>query len=129
MEKSDTIKRVKSLVENFPLKDILETAEVVATLIPAIGGILVIIIKILKILLSLQLVAVGSMNAVEENAKKSAHSKLENFNRLWTIAVSDGIITSEEKEFLRSYALAANIPNEEFELMVMNKTNPYNNNQ
>ena len=124
MVKSDTLKRVKNLLENFPLKDILETAEVIALMIPAIGNVLAIIIKILKILLSLQPTAVKSITAVEAKMEGDERSRVETFNRLWTIAISDGCITDEEKEFLRPYATAASISNEEFDLMIINKTNP-----
>ena len=124
MAKSDTLKRVKNLLENFPLKDILETAEVIALMIPAIGNVLAIIIKILKILLSLQPTAVKSITAVEAKMEGDERSRVETFNRLWTIAISDGCITDEEKEFLCPYATAASISNEEFELMIITKTNP-----
>lgn len=45
------------------------------------------------------------------------------FDTMFAMALSDGVITEEEIEILRPYAVSAGISEGEFKLMVLNKTN------
>ncbi len=54
---------------------------------------------------------------VENNAAR------EMFDKMFAMALSDGVISDEEVEILRPYAVSAGISEGEFKLMVINKTN------
>ena len=114
---------VKSWIDEFPIDNIIETAEAVAPLIPGIGTVLHVIIKIAKWVKVLKPAASGVAGFVSDSIDKSTDDKRAVFDRMWTIAMDDDVITPEEKEFLRPHAQAAGISNEEFELMVINKKN------
>lgn len=123
MEKNDNAKKIQSIIDNFPLQEIVDTAEAIAPFIPAIGPVLYVIIRILKILLALKPAASKTANMIAKQGENDLRSKRESFDRMWAIATTDGIITNEEKEFLRPRAIAAGISEEEFELMILKKTN------
>ena len=110
---------IKSLISDFPLKDILESAEAVAPMVPVAGNVLFLIIKVIKLLIPFQKSAANTFGVISDNINES---KQETFKRMWTIALSDGVITNEEKDFLRPFAKDAGISDAEFELMVLNKT-------
>jgi len=125
MAASDTIKSIKGIVDGLPLQDILETAEIVACVLPV--PYLPAIIKALKVVVKLSPAASKSLDvaakiskSVETNFGKEDEAKNQ-FARLVDMACADGEITDEEKEFLRPRAIAAGISNDEFELMVINK--------
>ena len=114
---------VKSWIDDFPLDEIITTAENVAPLIPVAGNVLFVIAKIAKWLIALRPAASGVAGFVSDSIDKSTNDKRAVFDRMWAIAMDDDVITQEEKEFLRPHAQAAGISNEEFELMVINKVN------
>lgn len=125
MAASDTIKSIKGVVDGLPLQDILETAVIVASVLPI--PYLPAIIRVLSIIVQLSPAASKSLDAaakisksVETNFGKEDEAKNQ-FARLVDMACTDGEITDEEKEFLRPRAIAAGISNDEFELMVINK--------
>ena len=122
MAKNENAKKVQAIIENVPLQEIIDTAETIAPLIPAIGPVLYVIIKILKVLLSIKPAASKAVGVIAQQADNDIAVKREKFNRMWEIALSDNVITTEEKDFLRPYAIDAGISDAEFELMVINKT-------
>lgn len=123
MAKSESVRKIQSIIDSIPFTEIIETAESIAPLIPAIGGILDVIIKILKVLFAIKPTASKAAGIIAQQGENDLAAKRETFNRMWTIALSDNIITPEEKDFLRPYAIEAGIPENEFELMVLNKIN------
>ena len=126
MAKSDSIRKVQSFVNDLPLEDILNSAEVLAGVLPI--PYLPTIIKVLRVLVGLRPAASGIMGLSADIADRHSenYQARENFKNLFDIALSDGEITPDEKEFLRPRALAAGISDDEFELMVMNKINIIN---
>ncbi len=123
MAKSENVLKLQSIIDNIPLQEILNTAEAVLPFIPIAGPVISVIIKILKVLLAIKPAASKTVGAIAQQSKNDDVSKRETFNKMWEIAMSDGEITAEEKEFLRPRAIAAGIPEEEFELMIINKVN------
>lgn len=123
MAKNENAKKVQKIIDNLPLQEIINTAEAIAPVIPAIGPVLYVIIRILKVLLAIKPAASKVAGTVAQQGEDDICSKRESFDRMWEIAMSDGNITTEEKEFLRPRAIAAGISEDEFELMVINKTN------
>lgn len=61
----------------------------------------------------------------EKTTDKTAESDAarQMFDKMFAMALSDGVITEEEIEILRPYAVSAGISEGEFKLMVLNKTN------
>lgn len=123
MTDSKNAKVIQSIIDSMPLEEIINTAEAIAPLIPAIGSVLYVIIRILKVLLAIKPTAAKATKIIAERSEDDLKAKRETFNRMWNIAMTDGAITEEEKEFLRPHALAAGILDDEFELMVINKIN------
>lgn len=116
-------KIIQSIINSMPLEEIINTAEAIAPLIPAVGSVLYAIIKILKVLLAIKPAAVRTTDIITQKTEEDIKAKRETFNRMWNIAITDGVITDDEKNFLRPHALAAGILEDEFELMVINKIN------
>ena len=123
MVKSESARKVQSIIESVPVEDIINTAEAIAPLIPAIGPALAIIVKILRVILAVQPAASKAAGAVAQQGENDIQAKRNTFDRMWEIAMSDDTMTQEEKDFLRPYALAAGISETEFELMILNKNN------
>lgn len=116
-------KIIQSIINSMPLEEIINTAEAIAPLIPAVGSVLYAIIKILKVLLAIKPAAVRTTDIITQKTEEDIKAKRETFNRMWNIAITDGVITDDEKKYLRPHALAAGILDDEFELMVINKIN------
>lgn len=122
MEANDnTAAKIQNMVESMPIDLIIETAETVAPLIPVAGKAIAIIIKVLRVLKAIQPAAGATANMFAKINENEANAPKETFNRMWDIAMIDGVITDEEKKFLLPYAVKAGISEPEFELMVMNK--------
>lgn len=124
MVASDKIITIKGIVDDLPLQEILEAAEIVVCVLPI--PYLPAIIKVLKVAVKLSPAASKSLDAaakisksVETNISKMDETRNQ-FNGLMDMACSDGVITDAEKEFLRPRAIAAGISNDEFELMIIN---------
>lgn len=120
------IKKLNDFVDQFPLEDILETAEMVALVLPI--PYMPTIIKTLKMMVKykpLTQKTLGVARAITNPKEAKKEDACATFNRLWDIAMEDGIITEDEKAFLRVSAKDAGIPNDVFEKMVASKSNNY----
>lgn len=60
-----------------------------------------------------------------EEAEKARQKALVAFCRMFEMALLDDVITIEEKSLLHSKAQEAGIPDDEFEMMILTKTNMY----
>ena len=118
MASNFNIQSITDLVRDIPLQDILNSAEAVAAFVPFPGS--TIIIKVLKILLLAQPGLTATAGLVGKQAQSSDNEKRATFDKMWQIAISDGIITEEEKKFLQPYAREAGISDAEFQLMIIN---------
>jgi len=125
--KGDNIRAISNFIEEFPLQEILETAETVAPFIPGIGQVMMIIIRIIKVLIRLKPAVGKALNAsaqlADDTAPKEAPAisvQRQKFDSLLAIASSDGYISPEEKQFLHEKAVAAGIDEDEFEAIILN---------
>lgn len=112
------LKQIQGIIEEFPLAEVLEVAEVVAGFIPIPG--LPNIIKVLKILCKIQPSAgklVGAAgNAMNKGSQEQVEREkaLQNLDVLVEIAVEDGEITEEEKKFLLTKARELGLNEDDF---------------
>ena len=118
MASNFNVQSITSMVRDLPLREILDSAEAVAAFVPFPGS--TIIIKVLKILLLAQPGLTATAGLVGKQAQSSDDAKRATFDKMWQIAISDGIITEEEKKFLQPYAREAGISDAEFQLMIIN---------
>ena len=128
MAKSESIRKVQTIIANAPLAEIRDTAKTINEFIPPpVNLVINIIILIIDLLSKLQPVAssaVGKAADITSNLETTSQDRArEVFDAMFEIAMADGEITDEEKEFLRPRAIAAGIEEDTFELMVINKIN------
>ena len=115
-----------TLVNSFSkenLTSILNTAEQVNEYIPApVNGIIRTIIVILNLLMGLAPQKGSAMGRAAKIADTTASLEDEKqvFERMFDIAIQDGIITEDEKALLRPQAKKAGISEGELELMFLN---------
>lgn len=126
MAASEKIQGIRQFVSSFPLQEILETAEIVAGFVPVPG--LVPVIKVLKTAIKFVPVADKALDAsgkiaanIENTKNAEAKAAREKFDTLLDIAIADGTITDEEKEFLHAKAQDAGISDDEFEMIIISK--------
>jgi len=126
MAASEKIQGIRQFVSNFPLQDILETAEIVAGFVPVPG--LVPVIKVLKTAIKFVPVADKALDTsakiasnIETAKNAGADAAREKFNSLLEIAMADGTITEEEQEFLHAKAREVGISDDEFEMIIISK--------
>lgn len=122
------VKSIKSLIEDVPIREILNTAEIISGIVTIPG--LPLIIKALRILLVAQ-PAVSGIAGLFVQQPTSNEEKLksdsETFDLMWKMATADNVITDEEMQFLQPYALAAGIPHDKFGEMVTKFNRNQNN--
>ena len=94
MAKSETLQKVNALIKGVPLKEIIETAETVVSIIPIPG--LKIVIKILKVLLIATPTASSVLTKSAQTVKQREDANKEAFDRMWSIACTDNHITEDE---------------------------------
>lgn len=128
MAKSESIRKVQSIIADAPLAEIRDTAKTIYEFIPPpVNLVINIIILIIDLLSKLQPVASSAMEKAADitaNIETTSQEKARKlFDAMFEIAMADGVITDEEKEFLRPRAIAAGIEEDVFELMIINKTN------
>lgn len=128
MAKSESIRKVQSIIADAPLAEIRDTAKTINEFIPPpVNLVINIIILIIDLLSKLQPVASSAMEKAADITANLESTSQENarkvFDAMFEIAMADGVITAEEKEFLRPRAIAAGIEEDVFELMIINKTN------
>ena len=128
MAKSESIRKVQSIIADAPLAEIRDTAKTINEFIPPpVNLVINIIILIIDLLSKLQPVASSAMEKAADITANIETTSQENarklFDAMFEIAMADGVITDEEKEFLRPRAIAAGIEEDVFELMIINKTN------
>lgn len=121
MAKSETLQKVNALIKGVPLKEIIETAETVASIIPIPG--LKIVIKILKVLLIATPTASSVLTKSAQTVKQREDANKEAFDRMWSIACTDNHITEDEETILWQAAEKAGIEEGEFKLMVLSINN------
>lgn len=135
MTNSKNISAISNFVDNFPLQDILETAEIVVKYIPSPINLPVdIIIKVIKVLLKLQPAAGKAIkagasivqnceeyNLCKDNTTKQSYTTL--FENLVELAATDGVLSDDEHAFLKKKAVLYGISEDEFELIIMNRFN------
>jgi len=132
MAASDRISAVNSFVAKFPLEEILETTETVASMLPSPANTYIAMVgKALKVLIKLKPVANKSLDtaaAIANNTSELSHNvaalasvspERQKFDSLLAIASSDGYISPEEKQFLHEKAVAAGIDEDEFECIIL----------
>ena len=124
---SKDLEKVQGLISNLPLEDILSGAEMLVN-VPKVGPIIKPIIRILRMLVvakpyaSTAISSLASLTSSTEAVQKSNdNSTKDTFKKLLEIAVSDGIITNDEKNFLHEYALKAGFTEAQFEQIVKEK--------
>ena len=121
MAKSETLQKVNALIKGVPLKEIIETAETVVSIIPIPG--LKIVIKILKVLLIATPTASSVLTKSAQTVKQREDANKEAFDRMWSIACTDNHITEDEETILWQAAEKAGIAEGEFKLMVLSINN------
>ena len=121
MAKSDTLQKVNALVESIPLREIIDTAEQIASIVEI--PCLPIVIKVLKLLLIAKPTASSVLASSAQTAKQREDASKEAFDRMWNIACTDNYITEEEATILWPAAQKAGIEEGEFKLMILSVNN------
>ena len=118
---------IQEFVKTIDFDTLIEVAEF-AALIPAIGTICVVIIKILKFAKKFQptaskvLVNADQLYGVVNNNQVVVNEAEEKINTLIEIALEDGVITDEEENFILEKAQTLGLDTDEIRLkLISNK--------
>lgn len=110
---------INKLADSSDIDTIIDIAEVVLALIPG-GAILGKVIKVLAFVKKAKPL-VGQTALAANNLVDRMDSSKDDFRHLFNLALDDGKLSKEEKDWLRPRALKAGYSEDEFEFMVMKK--------
>ena len=127
------VSKVADIVQNAPLAEILDTVEIVAEFIPAVGGPIKGIIKVLRILVKVQPAAAKTVHGIADMTAKADSGRyrsfipagdnpeLEKLRIMVDIAIEDGDLSDDEYSTLLGKVDALGIDRDIFTLGIKNE--------